>query len=72
MENVLLIVLLTFVILLAIVLIVKPICYYKIQEAVMGLFHAQLKYDEENTTMGRVVGIVVLVIAVFGLFMQLS
>ena len=72
MENVILVILAILVLCLALVLIIKPIYFYKIQQKVMAIFQIKVEYDEENTTMGRVIGIILFIITVFGMFMQLS
>lgn len=72
MENVILVILAILVLCLALVLIIKPIYFYKIQQKVMAIFQIKVEYDEENTTMGRVIGIILFIITVSGMFMQLS
>ncbi|MBR3771662.1 MAG: hypothetical protein IKL07_05280 [Clostridium sp.] len=72
MENIILIIVGILLIIFSIVLIAKPICYYKIQEKVMGLTGMKVEYNEDNVGRGRIVGVAVLVITVFGLIMQFS
>lgn len=72
MENIILIILVILLLCLSLVFIIKPIYFYKIQEKVMGLFQLKVDYDEKNMIMGRVVGIILLIITTFATLMQLT
>ncbi|WP_455715513.1 hypothetical protein [Anaerosporobacter sp.] len=72
MENVILVISVILLLCLALLLIIKPIYFYKIQQKVMALFQIRVEYDEENMTMGRVVGIILLIITTLATLMQFS